>query len=86
MATNYIIIDNTELNKVDFGQVNDISIETLRQSNDGLKSIIKWEQIEPDFISQLTTKSDIYTNEEILDILNEPEWYKQGFLDLDINI
>lgn len=86
MATNYIIIDNTELNKVDFGQVNDTSIETLRQSNDGLKSIIKWEQIEPDFISQLTTKSDIYTNEEILDILNEPEWYKQGFLDLDINI
>lgn len=71
---NYLILDYSEIDLVNFEEIAITSKETLRLSNDGLKTFIKWSGDEPSFISALTTKSIIYNNEEILEILSQPEW------------
>lgn len=71
---NYLILDYSEIDKVNFDEILITSIDTLRLNNDGTKTFIKWIGDEPSFISTLETKSIIYNNEEILDILNQPEW------------
>lgn len=71
---NYLILDYSEIDKVNFDDISITSKETLRLSNDGLKTFIKWIGDEPSFISTLETKTIIYNNEQILEILNQPEW------------
>jgi hypothetical protein len=71
----YIIFDVSELNKINFNEVLEDSQSTLRYSLDGTKSFIKWEDIEPSFLSNLLTKSRIYTLEEISEILLTSEWF-----------
>lgn len=74
MDYNYIIFDLSEIDKINFEQVMETSVETLRLSVDGLKTFVKWYGQEPSFISALKTKSVIYNNEEMLVILNQSEW------------
>ena len=71
---NYITLDYSEINKVNFDEILETSIDTLRLNNDRTKTTIKWIGDEPSFISELDSKSIIYNNEEILIILTEPEW------------
>jgi hypothetical protein len=71
----YIIFDVSELNKIDFNEVMENSASTLRYSLDGAKTFIKWEDAEPSFLSNLLTKSRIYTLEEISEILLTSEWF-----------
>lgn len=70
----YITLSADEIDKIDFSQTLITSVNTLRYTNDGLKTFIKWSEVEPDFISTLTSKSIIYNNEEILEILLQTEW------------
>jgi hypothetical protein len=70
----YVIFDYAEVDKIDFNEVLETSPETLRLSVDGLKTFVKWIGEEPVCISTLTSKSIIYSNEEMLDILDNPEW------------
>lgn len=70
----YIIFDVTELDKINFDEVVETSIDTLRYSLDGTKTFIKWDGEEPTFISSLNSKSSIFNNEEIQDILIGVEW------------
>lgn len=71
----YIIFDVSELNKINFSEVMEDSASTLRYSLDGTKTFIKWEEAEPSFLSNLLTKSRIYTLEEISQILLTSEWF-----------
>jgi hypothetical protein len=71
---NYLILDYSEIDKVNFDEILITSIDTLRLNNDGTKTFIKWIGNEPSFVSELGSKSIIYNNEEILEILNQPEW------------
>jgi hypothetical protein len=71
---NYIILDYSEIDKVNFDEILITSIDTLRLNNDGTKTFIKWIGDEPTFVSELVSKSIIYNNEEILIILEQPEW------------
>jgi hypothetical protein len=71
---NYIILDYSEIDKINFDEILITSIDTLRLNNDGTKTFIKWIGEEPIFVSELVSKSIIYNNEEILEILNQPEW------------
>ena len=71
MDINYLIFETSELSKVDFTQ---ILTDTLVYSVDGSKTFIKWIGDEPSFISDLNSKSVIYNNEEIIEILKETEW------------
>jgi hypothetical protein len=71
----YIIFDVSEINKINFNEVLENSQSTLRYSLDGTKTFIKWEDIEPSFLSNLLTKSRIYTLVEISEILLTSEWF-----------
>lgn len=73
--TNYMIFSVSELRKVDFSEVLETSIETIRKSVDNAKTFVKWEgDIIPSSVESLTTKEGPYTIEEMRNILSTPEW------------
>jgi hypothetical protein len=76
MYTNrqFLIIPTSELSKVDFDQVQETSPETVRKSVDESKTFIKWDDVEPTFLSELVNTEGPFTYEEILDILSTEEW------------
>lgn len=71
----FVIFNVSELNKINFNEVLEDSPSTLRYSLDGTKTFIKWENTEPSFLINLSTKSKTYTLEEISEILLTPEWF-----------
>ena len=71
----FMIFSTTELSQIDFTQVCETSIDTVRKSTDELKTFVKWDGEEiPTSIENLTTKEGPYTYEEILVILSTSEW------------
>lgn len=81
MNTMFVIFNVTELDKVDFNQVMETSIGTIRKSIDGTKTFVKWEENnEPSFIEDLQTKEGPYKYEEIKAILSTKEWTKKMFI------
>ena len=70
----YITINTDELSLVDFNEVMETSIDTVRLSVDGLQTVLKWEGDEPSFVSTLSSYEGPYTHEEILVIMATPEW------------
>jgi hypothetical protein len=73
----FVIFDVTELPLIDFSQVYETSIDTVRKSVDQTKTFVKFDLPTPSSVLSLTTKSIEYTYEEILDILSTPEWNPQ---------
>ena len=71
----FMIFNVSELSNVDFNQVLETSIDTVRKSVDETKTFVKWDgETIPSSIEALTTKEGPYTYEEILAILTTPEW------------
>ena len=70
----FMIFNVSELPQIDFTQVCETSIDTVRKSIDGTKTFVKWDGTTPSSVESLTTKEGPYTYEEILTILNGPEW------------
>jgi hypothetical protein len=70
----YIIVDISELDKINFNEVLETSSETMRRSFDKQKFIVKWKGDNPSFFDNLITKSQIYSNSEILEIISTEEW------------
>ena len=70
----FVIFSVTELNQIDFSQVFENSASTVRKSADLTKTFVKYDIPEPSSVASLTTKSPEYTYNEILTILNTPEW------------
>ena len=70
----YMIVLVSEVDKVDFSQVFETSPDTIRISVDGKYTFFKYEGETPSSIEALTYKDGSYTHEEILNILNSPEW------------
>ncbi len=70
----FMIFNVSELNTIDFTQVEETSINTVRKSVDKTKTFVKWDGATPDCVNNLTTKEGPYTYEEILAILATPEW------------
>ena len=73
----YIIFSVIELDKVDFTKVLETSADTVRKSNNGLKTFVKWEGETPNFVSNLETKEGPYNYEEIIAVLEGSEWKSQ---------
>ena len=74
MNNTYMIFNVSELEQIDFEQVKETSIDTVRKSIDQTKTFVKWEGEIPQCVVDLTTKEGPYTYEEILAILSTPEW------------
>jgi hypothetical protein len=70
----FMIFSTTELDQIDFTQVHETSIDTVRTSLDGTLTFVKWDGDIPSSVAALTTKQGPYTYEEILIILQGPEW------------
>ena len=70
----FVIFEVTELPLIDFSQVYETSADTVRKSVDQTKTFVKFDLPTPSSVLSLTTKSQEYTYDEILQILSTPEW------------
>lgn len=71
----YTILDISELNNIDYSEIQHHSADTVRTSLNGSQFIIKYEQ-KPSFITDETE----YTHSEILSIVSGSDWSE----DIDI--
>ena len=70
-----MIFNVSELDMIDFNEVLETSIDTVRKSVDETKTFVKWDgAIIPPSVELLTTKEGPYTYQEILIILSTEEW------------
>tara|TARA_B100001057_G_C22359196_1_gene760171 strand:+ start:87 stop:335 length:249 start_codon:yes stop_codon:yes gene_type:complete len=75
MSRNYLIIQSSELDKVDFSQVLETSASTVRKSIDTTKTFIKWDgDTAPACVSSLTSTEGPYTKDQINTILSTDVW------------
>ena len=75
----YLIIETTELNKVDFSQTLFRNESELQFSLDGTKTYIKWDGDDPTFLGDLIYKEGPYDNGQIISIVAaHPDWYKDS--------
>jgi len=70
----FMIFNVSELDQIDFTQVLETSIDTVRKSVDETKTFVKWDGAIPSSVASLTTSEGPYTYDEILAILATPEW------------
>jgi len=71
---NFMIFNVSELPNIDFTQVLETSIDTVRKSVDKTKTFVKWDGEIPECVLTLTTKEGPYTYDEIIVILSTSEW------------
>jgi hypothetical protein len=71
----FMIFNVSELFNIDFSEVLETSVDTVRKSVDETKTFVKWDgEIIPSSIDSLMTKEGPYTYDEIVVILNGVEW------------
>ena len=70
----FMIFNVSELNQINFDEVLETDINTVRKSVDKTKTFVKWDGVMPDCVYNLTTKEGPYTYDEIIAILATPEW------------
>jgi hypothetical protein len=70
----FMIFNVSELQDINFTEVFETSIDTVRKSVDEQKTFVKWDGTIPECIANLVTKEGPYTYDEIILILNTPEW------------
>ena len=69
----YVIYNMANVNEIDFSQVYEDSVETLRLSLNGEKTILKFTGETPGFLVGLSQ----YNHSEILAIVQTSEWSTQ---------
>lgn len=72
----YVILNVSEIDQLDFPQIEQTSIETLRLSADGTETIVKWLTANgvPSSIESLTTKGPYMTHDEALELMSTEAW------------
>lgn len=70
----YLIIRTDEVNKIDFSQVRETSVDTLRYSLDGQKTFVKWDYEMPTFINDFEWTEGPLNYDEMINILSTNEW------------
>ena len=68
----YIILNETEVSGINFNEIIEDNIDTLRYSVDGTKTIVKFKGTTPDFLEGKTQ----YSHKDILIIVGTSEWNK----------
>jgi len=73
MARKYVIIDSEDVDNIDFSQVQETSVDTLRWNKDKTKTFVKYEGYKPKFLYG----KDAFSHYKMLDTLNDihGEWY-----------
>ena len=70
----WVIFDTSETGSIDYSQVMQTSSETLRLNISGSKTFVKYEGDQPSSVTSLSSKSEEYTHQEILNVLTGSEW------------
>ena len=70
----WVIFDTSETGSIDYSQVMETSSETLRLNISGSKTFVKYEGDQPSSVTSLSSKSEEYTHQEILNVLTGSEW------------
>lgn len=70
----YLIFNVDELTLINFDEVLETSIDTVRKSIDGTKTFVNWIGDAPSFVDNLTTKEGPYIYNEIVEILSTEYW------------
>lgn len=70
----FMIFNVSELQDINFTEVLETSIDTVRKSVDEQKTFVKWDGTMPECVANLVTKEGPYTYDEIILILDTPEW------------
>lgn len=73
----FMIFNINELPSIDFNEVLESSIDTVRISIDGTKTFVKWEGLTPQCVLNLTTQEGPYNYSEMLSIISTSEWTNQ---------
>jgi len=73
---NYLIILFNESIFIDFNQVCETSVDTMRKSIDGTKTFVKWKknESEPDFINNFSFVEGPYNHIEMITVLSGEDW------------
>tara|TARA_Y100001951_G_C11171107_1_gene200298 strand:+ start:52 stop:300 length:249 start_codon:yes stop_codon:yes gene_type:complete len=74
----FVIFDTSETGSINFSQVFETSVETLRLNISGSKTFVKYEGSIPSSVSGLSTKSEEYTYSEIQNELAGSEWERES--------
>ena len=69
-SNSYVFLDADEVGIIDFDQVLEDSLDTLRYSLDGTKTFVNYAGQQPSFLNGRTE----YTHAEALEITSGPEW------------
>lgn len=70
----FMIFDTSETGSIDFNDVAETSVDTLRLNVSGSRTFVKWDGDIPTSVASLTTKEGPYTYTEIMTILTGSEW------------
>ena len=72
----YAVINLTDIDKIDFTQIGETSVFTIRKSLDDMQFVIKWKDgYTPTFISDASVVPvGTYNHAQILEIMQTPEW------------
>jgi len=72
----YAVINITDLELIDFSQIEETSSNTIRKSLDSTQFVIKWQEgYEPTFIeSGAVIPVGIYTHSECLELMATDKW------------
>ena len=70
----YVIFNTSETGSIDFSQVMETSANTLRLNLSGSQTFVKYEGSQPSSVAGLSSKSNEYTHEQILNVLTGSEW------------
>ena len=74
MNKTYAIFNVSEIDKIDFNQVLETSVDTLRKSVDRNKTFVKWMGDVPSSVEALTFK-EYLTPEEMVLLMPTAEWH-----------
>jgi hypothetical protein len=72
----YAVIDLTDIDKIDFTQIGETSVFTIRKSIDDTQFVIKWvDGYTPTFITDgSVVPVETYNHAEILQLMATPAW------------
>lgn len=70
----YVVISSGDAALVDFNEVMETSINTLRYSVDGTLTFVKYEGDMPASVAACSSKSQEYGYEEFLELLSSEVW------------
>ena len=73
----YVILNTSETGSINFSQVMETSVNTLRTNISGSKTFVKYEGSQPSSVAGLSSKSDEYTHTQILNVLTGSEWVSE---------